>query len=679
MLINIFDLLDGKGGTGFPGDKVIVDCSREGDKNEWRTHHERNESVEEVTHGVDGGNSDKQIPAEESIRIDEKAALIGNYKKYLRQNYGNRFKKEILSDFHNHLDYHEEIKGLYKTLDLANELKDLEMQEGTLSKEDTIYFYERLFEQISEYAKHPNESEKSDEYKKVLGYLATTVLSRLQNLKTDSDSNLIIDISGHLDLVVQDMNILKDLQKDRDREKEQDNKEKVINKLKEKYKEGIDMKMQEATELIEKEILPQLDVITGRIDQELDQLIKEILKLERDAERDEKALEKKREEMKEALITRAILGAFGFLSNVVGAIFPPAGAIMNTVVGAASAISDGLSSGGAGNEIPQHLDDDIANLDRKMRIIKEKNTELLNKALDEILEQIKTFEKEQKSNDLKELADKIVEVKEKLKTNYNNREVQALVKELKQVVDKKRKELGPPKQARIVSVAGGKSKYEAAKDLLDNASERFQKAGDAVGSLVDLFKHYHDDEKELQEIDRAIELEQEKIRKLREFEDEIYETIRPMLENLANELKDTANQLKTKSQVSLDIAKWKVQDSLRDMKLTMQQVTAGFEISADMTRSIEKQEEAMTTLINVYDRIQSYQSDKQLANYIADIASAAAGRIVVGDKNLRDKIEDLEIVIRSNMVLNGYQSTINALKQWVFIRFLNLSIIIKIN
>ena len=119
---------------------------------------------------------------------------------------------------------------------------------------------------------------------------------------------MIIDINGHLDLVVQDMHVLKDLQKDRDKEKEMDNKLKVINKLKKAYRDGIDSKVQEASELIEKQMRPQLDLISQQIDQQLNKLIVEILKLEKDAKRDEEALEKKRAEMKRAMKLHAIFG-----------------------------------------------------------------------------------------------------------------------------------------------------------------------------------------------------------------------------------------------------------------------------------------------------------------------------------------------------------------------------------
>ncbi|GBN27198.1 hypothetical protein AVEN_46586-1 [Araneus ventricosus] len=135
---------------------------------------------------------------------------------------------------------------------------------------------------------------------------------------------------------------------------------------------------------------------------------------------------------------------------------------------------------------------------------------------------------------------------------------------------------------------------------------------------------------------------------------------------MENNLRDVANKLEAKSQVSLDVTKWKVQSALRDMKLQMQQLTEGFQVKDNMARCIEKLEEVMTTLINVYDRIQSYQDQQNLANYIADISSSSASSINISNPTLVIAVNRLEMLIRSNLVLTQYKTAVNAFKQWVF-------------
>ncbi|GIX72569.1 uncharacterized protein CEXT_200941 [Caerostris extrusa] len=74
----------------------------------------------------------------------------------------------------------------------------------------------------------------------------------------------------------------------------------------------------------------------------------------------------------------------------------------------------------------------------------------------------------------------------------------------------------------------------------------------------------------------------------------------------------------------------------------------------------------MTTLINIYDRIQSYQDQQQLANYIADMGSASSSAINISDPNLVRAVNYLESSIKSNIVLNQYKAAIDSFKQWVF-------------
>ncbi|GIY18029.1 uncharacterized protein CEXT_427181 [Caerostris extrusa] len=131
-------------------------------------------------------------------------------------------------------------------------------------------------------------------------------------------------------------------------------------------------------------------------------------------------------------------------------------------------------------------------------------------------------------------------------------------------------------------------------------------------------------------------------------------------------LKDIINKLEGKSQVSLDVTKWKVQGMIRDMKLQMQQMTNRFQVKDNLARCIEKMEEVMTTLVNVYGRIQVYQEQQSLANYIADISSTAANDINISKPELVSALNELEIHIRSNLVLKQYKTAVDAFKQWVF-------------
>ena len=100
--------------------------------------------------------------------------------------------------------------------------------------------------------------------------------------------------------------------------------------------------------------------------------------------------------------------------------------------------------------------------------------------------------------------------------------------------------------------------------------------------------------------------------------------------------------------------------------MNLKQITGEYAMNDDLMRCIDKQEEVITIFINIYDRIESFKREKKLGNYIAAIASVSASRIIVQDQKLKDKILEMEIAIRSSMVLKEYEIATNALKQWTF-------------
>src|SRR5437762_2591872 len=113
------------------------------------------------------------------------------------------------------------------------------------------------------------------------------------------------------------------------------------------------------------------------------------------------------------------------------------------------------------------------------------------------------------------------------------------------------------------------------------------------------------------------------IRHLEEQEVNIRQILVPAMEKMRQSLATVQRSLAGKSAISLEVTKWQIQSVLRDLKLQIRQgFTEGFQIDSEMSRSIDKLEEAMMTLINIFDRLQSYQEEAKLASYIAEIASA---------------------------------------------------------
>ncbi|MCX4084121.1 hypothetical protein N7281_04565 [Rickettsia hoogstraalii] len=192
---------DGMGGNGGNyGDNIVVSYSNSWAANGWSLKERIYNNIKSPSgkNGIDGNNIQNIEYPKLATIIDEldQAKIINKYKSYLRENLNDRFTKSFLTKFLNILDNNQNVKNVYNTLGLVDELKGLEEQFHKLNKDiDLLPFYQSLLDRISEYAQNPKEVENSNQYKKVLSYLYTATLGRIYNLEDIFESDLIINIT----------------------------------------------------------------------------------------------------------------------------------------------------------------------------------------------------------------------------------------------------------------------------------------------------------------------------------------------------------------------------------------------------------------------------------------------------------------------------------------------------
>ncbi|GIX93758.1 uncharacterized protein CDAR_606301 [Caerostris darwini] len=595
--------------------------------------------------GVDGANDNGYQEPEEALIINEPTNIINRYKSYLIENLNDRFTKYSLTHFFEELNSNGDVKSIYNTSGLVNELRNLEEQLPVLSgKVDFIPFYQSLLNRINEYVLSPKSAEKSDEYKKILAFLYTAALGQIYSLKNDSEPNLIIDIGGYLDLVIKDLQKLKESQS-------RSNKVDVVNRRKEDYKKSIDRKIQEAKKFVKEQLTPEIDKISRRIDNDVDSLIEETVELQKQAEKEEQVLKNKKQDLEKAMAIKGIFSTFQFVGDIVS-FLGPVGAVAGTVIGTATSVGESLvlSNQQQSFEIPSDLLSDLKTLEGQIKMVRKKKIAHLNELLEEVSQEIKKNPKK-----LKDVLENVDDIKRRLnqmtEKEYDFKKVKALEGELKQKL-----------KAKEDALKTDKKNLDALK-VVGKISQIVQFGS----SLFDIYKKNKNDRAKIDAITDAIDKIKDKIRNLQQYETSIYDTIAPMLQDMENNLLNITNKLSTKSHVALDVTKWQVQSVLKDIKLQMQRLTSGFEVKDDLSRCIEKLDEVMTTLINIFDRIQNYQEQQDFANYIADINSPAANSINVNQKLAEAvKFDKLETSITSNLVLREYKAVVNAFKQWVF-------------
>ncbi|KAF8789449.1 hypothetical protein HNY73_007386 [Argiope bruennichi] len=610
---------------------------------EWKETIQDNGRGPAGSSGTNGANSaglQDPVPPNGIRRLPN---VINEYKSYLRENLNNRFKSHSLLRFLEQINSRNDMRKLYDTLGLIDEFQSLEEQFHLLRDQiNFLPFYSSLLERISEFAKGPN----SGENKKVLSYLYTATLGRMYNLKDCGESELIINIREYLNLANENIKTLKDLQK-------MNNKVEVINKYKENYKKGIDKKIAEAKSFIKNQISPEIENIKMKIDSQLNSLIEETITLQKQAEKERNVLVEKKKELENALAMKGIFSCFQLISGIVSFI-NPVGAIVGAVIEATSTVAESLVLGNQQKTL--NLSPDVVSAIKsagdQIKELKNQKVAYLSKLLDNVSEEIK-----KNPEKLSDMAGKINDIKDKLKKasedKNNFKQVKMLENELKRELRRKEDDL---------KIHSNDKKSVEARKVIGKITQ-IAKFGSLLLNLFDKMKA---DTEKMDAVTEAMEKLGDKIKKLREYEDTIYDTIEPMLQEMEDHMKEISEKLGSKSQVSLDVTKWQVQSTLKDMKLQMERLTEGFVVKDELSRSIEKLDEVMTTMINLYDRIQSYQNQHDLANYIADISSVSASNIPIKDQLLVNAVNRLEFAIRANIVLKQYKSAMDAFKQWVF-------------
>lgn len=115
------------------------------------------------------------------------------------------------------------------------------------------------------------------------------------------------------------------------------------------------------------------------------------------------------------------------------------------------------------------------------------------------------------------------------------------------------------------------------------------------------------------------------------------------------------------------LTEWGVSRALKDMRYQFKQLMKIFKLETSFLHCAENLEEAIIVTIDLYERIQNYQQQKELANYIeSTINFEAANSLNTEDPAIYSAFGYLEEEINASLALNKYAVAKNALRQYVF-------------
>ncbi len=127
--------------------------------------------------------------------------------------------------------------------------------------------------------------------------------------------------------------------------------------------------------------------------------------------------------------------------------------------------------------------------------------------------------------------------------------------------------------------------------------------------------------------------------------------------------------LKAKSAAGLALSKWEIKSFLSSVKGTIRtELSMGYTKSdQEIIRCFDLMDSLFTIMIEVYDRIQEYNDQKLLANYLAELQEAGSSWLAdYSDQMLKRAIVETEMLKAKNLLLLGYKHTMGSFALWAF-------------
>lgn len=561
--------------------------------------------------------------------IEYKSVLFKNMKK-------NPFKR-FVEETYDAIESNPVINGAYGVGGFAMEANALEKQYNELNELFDMYpLYRNLLKRIENYSS-VNEAQMPEIDRKVLRLLHTILSGKAASIRTTQNSDLIIDIEGFLASTIRNIDSLDDIGRTR-----------MINTQCDQYKNGLLEKVNEAKGYIENDIEPEIDRFFEKLLIEMDKTVDEVITLQaatiKEIQRKEglaKEIEKQSKRGKILNTIKTVVSACAtFVNPVYGAIATKAINIAEKkVVGSDIGIGNIQS-----NFVFRFRQFDIDEMDAI-----ESELNKLKNALKQI--NVQNPELDEK---LAKLLSEVATVKSSKSIPYDK---------IQGILDGTIKFVADPQHY------FDKINFNMTGTIVEDVLKPFQKASNAlavISSSIPTYKKFAENDQKLDAIGQAINQDKETLRALYEFEKQIHTQLKPMIDVMQSNLDDVEKNLDDKSLVGLNVQKWKVGDTLRAIQKSFGDVMQGFQSEYRVINYMQRINEAMNLIINIFDRIQNYQEQTEFAVYLSQLHLADYRNLNVDNVQLRDTINQLQFNLQSNIILGQYDRAVDAFKQAIF-------------
>lgn len=603
------------------------------------------EEVPAGKNGITGNNVDSIEEAMPPDEFSSPSSTINSYKSFVRENLPKHTRKAELESFLNHLEESEEVNSIYDTMGLVNDFECLENQYFELrNKIDFIPYVESLVNRIADYAISYDETIQNQ---KVLRFLYTATLKKLYSMKNKHNHGSIINLLDYMDVIQDHIHRLRDA-----------DAKILIDEYQNAHQNVLASKIDRATKYIEKQILPEIEAIFGELDVYIVKLVEQTVAKEQktvytinDAMDDKVRLER-------ALILRKVFIPIKLVGSLLGLVNP----IVKFVVMGVSKVTDMIIDKRSRVKVVS-----VNETDPKLKALAKEMTEEMKAKQLMFLDQLEDIkgsmgDMRYRNNGLKEIAEKIDE----FKTVINER-IQANTTLTPIEINLMRHELQTLIMTnRAKALKSGGPVIEFIEDTV-RILYQIERILSIAEVSLEVYNQFKRDNERMAAVAEAIQTLQDQLQTWNQHEQNIYNYLIPQIHEIENTIRTTAYKLPGKGHFELDVSKWQIQSMLRDVKMLFRKMSKDFMVQDSLLRCIDKIDEGMNVLIDVYDRIDTYFENSKLAALIVTVTSAQSQVILsTSDTRMNEALTRLRKMIHTNVILDQYEAVMHALKQHIF-------------
>lgn len=570
-------------------------------------------------------NPDPLLPLEPALSITE-------FQKLIHENQNNNLKRDDLTQLLERIHDNREVLGKYNIQAFVNEFQTLERHFHRLK--DSVEFgkyYRSLADRIERFM-HMETTHIPSQNRKVFNYLYAAAWGKYLAIRSTDEPVLFSDIDQYLEMAKSDI------------EKLPSARSALVNNNKRMYREITEQRISDVMIVVNTDIRPKIANIIAELDHRMEELVNGTLNLQMEATSanasDKREYIEQQRKLKKRMSLRKLFNAMDVAGSFAGCLGPlgmAAGALFNGVsfigdkfttdtndsIVKVLTLPDGLKRTldvmivGAQKckmDRIKLLDDEIRSMSAKLAQHKETLSDTLA--------------------DIERLRSKLDKVKSAIDTN--DAAVTNIENELITIMETKEMRLNEKKDSLNMS----ESSALATVEQLNNALRIFT----TVNEFYQKYKLDQLDQHKLAEVARVLENSTSKFNELKQFEDNINSKMWPIVDLVRTAIDEAERGQVNKSLAALDVKQWQIQPFIHGIKIELRKFTEGFQMSEALSTTMDKLDEAFSTLIHIYDRIENYHDQEILGDYIANIASAEVMNIEITDSTFQTALNNLDMV-----------------------------------